>query len=249
MTNYISFSLYGEGSFYHKGAIANVKLCSTIYPEWTPIFYVGGGVPELVTSELTSNGALVVEGSDELSKNKKAWRFAAALIEDTEKVIFRDVDSRINPRERACVDSWLKSGKPVHIMRDHPYHANWINAGMWGLEANVGKNYVSKILSIAQGTEVDEDQYLLAKELYWYCRNQTFVHDSFFRREKWAKPFPTPRESSQFVGERIDEEGKPETEMREMLIRYEQSNFLRFQLLAQDWKRTRTQQKLPPKDS
>jgi hypothetical protein len=249
MTNYISFSLYGEGSFYQVGAIANVKLCSTIYPEWTPIFYVGEEVPERVTTELMSHGALIAEGSDELSKNKKAWRFAAALIEDAERVIFRDVDSRINPRERACVDSWLKSGKPLHIMRDHPYHANWINAGMWGIEASVAKNYVSKILSIAQGTEIDEDQYLLARELYWLFRNQTFAHDSFFRREKWAEPFPTAREGGQFVGERINEEGKPETEMREMLIRYERSSLLRFQLLALDWRRTRNQQKLMAKDS
>jgi hypothetical protein len=246
MTKYISFSLFGNNPFYCVGAVENIKLCPTIYPDWSPVVYVDDEVPTPVCKELRGYGAFVIEGSIHLSKNKKAWRFAAALIEDAEEVIFRDADSRINPREQACVNRWLESGKPLHIMRDHPFHANWLNAGMWGIEAKAGKKYISKILTMAKGIEVDEDQYLLARELYPYFRNQTIVHDSFFRREKWSEPFPTLRVDGQFVGERINEAGNPEIIMRDMLIEHERSRLLRFRLLVEDFKRIRTQQRVIP---
>jgi hypothetical protein len=249
MTNYISFSLYGNNKFYYLGAIENVKLCKTVYPGWVPVVYVDEVVPQYVTSDLINNGALVIHGSTELSSNKMTWRLAASLIEDAEKVIFRDADSRINPREKACVDNWLHSGKALHVMRDHPYHANWIMGGMFGIDARVASRFVEKILVTAQGLEQGEDQVLLAKTLYPPLRDQSMVHDSFFRREKWAKPFPTPREGSEFVGERIDENGNPEEDVREMLVRYENSALLRFKLRGEDYRRIKTEQTLGQKIS
>jgi hypothetical protein len=244
MTNYVSFSLYGDNKFYHFGAIENVKLCRTIYPQWVPVVYVDEVVPKVVISDLINNGALVIHGSPELSRNKRTWRFAASLIEDAEKVIFRDADSRINSREKACVDSWLQSGKALHIMRDHPHHANWIMAGMFGIDAQVAGRFLEKILITAQGIDIGEDQALLARNLYRFLKGQSLVHDSFFRREKWATPFPTLREGSQFVGERIDEYGNPEESMREMLARYENSALLRFKLRAEDYRRIKTEENL-----
>jgi hypothetical protein len=244
MTNYVSFSLYGESEFYHLGAIENVKLCSTIYPNWTPVVYVDQAVPAKVLGELRRLGALVVQGTTAIGLNKRAWRFSAVLINDAEKVIFRDADSRLSFREKACVEKWLESGKALHIMRDHPYHANWIMAGMWGIDAKSGGSLVSTVLAKAKGVDVGEDQYLLAKELYFFLQNKSLVHDSFFRREKWAERFPTRREGSQFVGERIDESGNPEKAMREILSRYENSALLRFQLRAEDYRRMKTEQKL-----
>ena len=244
MTNYISFSLFGDRDFYSVGAIENIKLCSEIYPSWTPVVYVDGQVPEEVIWKLKHLGALVVPESTALGLNKRAWRFAATLIADADKVIFRDADSRINRREQACVEKWLASGKPLHIMRDHPFHANWIMAGMWGIDATVGRPYVSNILSEAKGIEVGEDQRLLASQLYYFLRKQTIIHDSFFRREKWAEEFPKAREGGQFVGERIDEHGNPESSMRDALVNHEKSKLLRFRLRAEDYRRTRTEQKL-----
>jgi len=244
MTNYISFSLYGDNNFYCLGALENIKLCRTIYPGWVPVVYVDEVVPRHVTSELINNGAIVIHGSPELGCNKRTWRFAASLIEDAEKVIFRDADSRVSLRERACVDSWLQSGKALHVMRDHPHHANWIMAGMFGIDARVGSQYLADILKIARGIDPGEDQKLLAKILYPVLRKKSLVHDSFFRREPWSTPFPKNREGHQFVGERIDEHGNPDQAMREMLARFESSPLLRLQLLAVDYRRIKTEQNL-----
>lgn len=244
MTNYVSFSLYGDKQIYLVGAIANVKLCSKIYPGWTPVVYVDEAIPSSAVSELKDNGALVIKGSVDISRNKMIWRLAAVLISDADKVIIRDADSRVSPRESNCVKAWLDAGEPLHIMRDHPYHANWIMGGMWGLDARVGIRFVQNILSMARGEEVGEDQRLLARELYRHLRHQTLVHDSFFRRESWSKAFPTARIGGEFVGERIDEMGRPEEAMREMLIRYEKSRALRFRIRMSDARRVRTDQKL-----
>lgn len=36
------------------------------------------------------------------------------------RFISRDTDSRLGLRESAAVDEWVKSGKMLHTMRDHP---------------------------------------------------------------------------------------------------------------------------------
>lgn len=40
-------------------------------------------------------------------------------------------------REVDAVNTWLESGKLVHIMRDHPEHQDVILAGMWGLRFDI----------------------------------------------------------------------------------------------------------------
>lgn len=244
MVNYISFSLFGESEVYTVGAIENIKLCSRIYPGWTPVVYVDHLVPDLVRNQLQSSGALIFQGTAQLGNDKRSWRLAATLIEDAELVIFRDTDSRISHREQVCVKMWLESGRPLHIMRDHPFHSSWVMAGMWGVDASVGKAYVSEILSSSRGESMSEDQDLLARRLYSRIGHQSLVHDSFFRRERWALPFPTQRSEGQFVGERIDADGKPEAGMRKMVISYENNSVLQLKLEIRDFLRVRFEQKL-----
>jgi len=50
------------------------------------------------------------------------WRFSVAGDDSVDRYIVRDVDSRLNARERFAVEEWIVSGNPLHLMRDHPYH-------------------------------------------------------------------------------------------------------------------------------
>lgn len=36
--------------------------------------------------------------------------------------ISRDADSVLSARESAAVQDWLRSGKTLHVMHDHPHH-------------------------------------------------------------------------------------------------------------------------------
>ena len=49
--------------------------------------------------------------------------------------VSRDLDSRLGPREAAAVSSWLRSGRPFHVMRDHPDHGAEMLGGAWGWRA------------------------------------------------------------------------------------------------------------------
>ena len=44
----------------------------------------------------------------------------------------RDLDSRINDREHAAVQEWLKYNKSIHVMRDHINHDFSMLGGCWG---------------------------------------------------------------------------------------------------------------------
>jgi hypothetical protein len=53
----ISFSLWGAAAFYAYGAMINLILSRTFYPEWTCRFYVDSRVPRQCIAFLTENGA------------------------------------------------------------------------------------------------------------------------------------------------------------------------------------------------
>ena len=60
------------------------------------------------------------------------WRFLVADDASVERFIVRDSDSRLNAREAHAVAEWMKSGKKVHTIRDHPNHDRPLNGGLWG---------------------------------------------------------------------------------------------------------------------
>lgn len=246
MPNYISFSLFGTEPLYTSGLLTNLKIAPSLYPDWTAVVFVDDQVSQATIRQIGDLGGLVVRPSIEFARDKRTWRFGAVLFENAEAVIFRDADSRISERERASVHQWIISGKDLHVMRDHPFHSWWIMAGMWGVRAESAKDGVKRVLSNSKGETVNEDQDLLAREVYRSLAGSSVIHDSFFRRESWSLPFPSPRKDGQFVGERISSEEEPEPEMRKILTRYEDSKFWQSRLLMRDYLRTRFEQKLEP---
>ena len=54
-------------------------------------------------------------------------RFLVAADNSVDSYIIRDVDSRLNARDRLAVEDWIKSKKSVHILRDHVNHCNSMN--------------------------------------------------------------------------------------------------------------------------
>jgi len=92
------------------------------------------------------------QGWDFTMDSLRAIRFEAMNLPDWDYLIFRDLDSGMIPsrcrpvpllnfvllvgifmREVNAVEEWLESDLPFHIFRDHPYHAEYILAGMWGM--------------------------------------------------------------------------------------------------------------------
>jgi hypothetical protein len=215
MKNIISFSLWGNDPKYTVGAVRNAELAKLVYPEWVARYYVGTSTPKSVSQELLHLDAEVINMDEPGDWRGMFWRFYPAGESDVSVMISRDVDSRLNFREKAAVDSWLATNSPFHIMRDHPAHATEILGGMWGARGGF-LNEIKKLIDEYQkGNFWQVDQNFLRECIYPKVRNVAVVHDEFFEH----KPFPTPRTNYEFVGDVFDANGIRHPEYWKDLVR------------------------------
>ena len=204
MKKIISFSLWGDNPKYTIGAIKNAELIDTIYPGWIGRFYCGKSVPiDIIEILKTYTNVEVIEMEENGDWSGMFWRFYAC--EDSDVMISRDTDSRLNLREKNAVDELLNSDKDFHIMRDHPYHNALILGGMWGVRNGILKNIVDLIKNYNKGDFWQVDQNFLREQIYPIVVNTSFVHDSYHNINPWSKNFSIERIDQEFVGDVFDE--------------------------------------------
>lgn len=202
----ISFSLWGRDETYTIGAIKNAELALTVYPEWRCRFYVGASVPSKIIKKLKSfEHCDVVLMEEDGDWNAMLWRFLPAGEEGVDVMISRDCDSRLNSREKAAVDEWLKSDKGFHIMRDHPYHTTEILGGMWGVKSGILTDMSYHIDKFTKGNYWQVDQDFLKQVVHPNISFDCMVHDPFFEKQ----PFPKKRKGNLFVGQAFDKNDRP----------------------------------------
>lgn len=205
MNKIISFCLWGSNLKYTVGAIRNAELANDLYPGWKSRFYTSKTVPDSILYMLEEIPNTEILYYDFIGDWKSMfWRFEAGYDPNVSVAIFRDTDSRLNIREKAAVDEWLKSDKTLHIMRDHPYHKFPILGGMWGYKNN-GKYNIKEMLeqfyNLKATNNYGTDYEFLGNVLKPALKDDILVHDPFFEK----KDFPTKREDLQFVGQVFDE--------------------------------------------
>lgn len=179
----ISFSLWGTNPDYTHGAIINARIAPYLYPGWVCRFYCDESVPTPVLQELRSLGSEVVmmpAGTHRF--DGLFWRFFVSDDPEVDLFLIRDCDSRLNSQEKVAVDDWLASDKPFHIMRDHPYHNELILAGMWGGAANVLPSIQEVVNRHFSATENRHSDQAFLRDFVWpLIKNESLVHDSYFR--------------------------------------------------------------------
>ena len=217
MKKIISFSLWGDNPKYTIGAIKNAELIGTIYPGWIGRFYCGKSVPiDIIEILKTYTNVEVIEMEENGDWSGMFWRFYAC--EDSDVMISRDTDSRLNLREKNAVDEWLNSDKDFHIMRDHPYHNVLILGGMWGVRNGILKNIVDLIKNYNKGDFWQVDQNFLSEQIYPIVVNTSFVHDSYHNINPWSKNFSIERINQEFVGDVFDEHNQRHPKYFKLLI-------------------------------
>lgn len=197
MKNIISFSLWGNNSKYTLGAIENIKLSNSIFPEWICRFYVDKNLDAEILKEIRSySNTEIIFADDSLCVNKMMWRFTAIDDPDVGVMLSRDADSRLSLREKACVDIWLQSHEIFHSIIDHPYHYK-IMGGMWGIKKNNIVNMKILMSNWSSSNHHNNDQAFLNSVLYPIICNSYMLHDSI-----GLKNFPIPPDPNyHFVGE------------------------------------------------
>ena len=211
--NYISYSLWGDNPIYNIGAIRNSEQIKEIYPDWKMVLYYDNTVPKDTIKNVEGNGAICIDSTNN-SIYGMFWRFLASDIEDGEYVCFRDCDSRLSNREYLAVIEWIKSGKTLHVMRDHPAHRIpygndqlGILGGMWGIKSkSLPITEMVKKFNENKTLQYGSDQTFL-RTIYEVFKNDRTTHDDFFEK----KPFPIIRKNGRFIGERINIDETPLT--------------------------------------
>jgi hypothetical protein len=224
----VSFSLYGTIPKYLLGAVENAKNLSQT--EWAAVFYCSPDVPLEIKNELISNGGIVIQQENSWHRNGMFWRYYAVKDFDFDQIIFRDVDSRISAREWRMIQQWTDSKKDFHIIRDHPSHMTPILGGLWGATRAI------KCLDIQWqsmnffGESWGQDQIFLRRLVYPFIKDNLLIHDMFFKYELCSERVSLPRTDFEYVGESLDEAGHFESELRDILRKYQNNYFLRFKL-------------------
>jgi len=204
MKKVISFSLWGNNPKYTIGAIRNAELADNLYPGWICRFYVGSDVSEIILKQLSDlSNTEIITMSEPSNWTGMFWRFFAC--ENSDIMLSRDTDSRLSTREVNAVNEWLSSDKDFHIMRDHPHHNALIMGGMWGCRGGLLSDIRKLINGYVKGDFWQVDQNFLRDVIYRKVQSDTFIHDSFFSYEKFAKKFPDKRIDKEFVGDVFDE--------------------------------------------
>jgi hypothetical protein len=200
--NLISLSLWGTSELYIQGAICNARLASSMYPGWALRVYCSPDVP--VLDLLRSLGVDVRIVPPSPGYGGLFWRFLPAADPAFEHVIVRDADSRLNVREKAAVDAWIASGRPFHVMRDHPQHRHTpMLAGMWGCRGGVLPDMPDRIARFARGVVKHTDTTFLREEIWPLVKDRALVHTSV-PEPLGGDPFPPHSPFDGFVGEIVD---------------------------------------------
>ncbi len=224
----VSFSLYGTIPKYLVGALENAKSLSQT--EWTSLFYCGLDVPSEIKDELVAVGGIVIQQEKSWHRNGMFWRYYAVKDFEFDQIIFRDVDSRISAREWLMIDQWIDSKKDFHIIRDHPSHMTPILGGLWGATGAI-KSLDIQWQSINHfGESWGQDQIFLRKQVYPLIKRNLLIHDAFFKYELLSERASLPRNRFEYVGESLDEEGRFESALRDIVREYQNNYFLRFKL-------------------
>lgn len=215
---------------YNNGAIENAKLVKKFYPDWTARFYVNNTVPLNVQQTLKDEGAELIDMTGS-KVPPMMQRFLPCGESDIECMICRDTDSRINQREVDATNDWLKSGKTLHVMRDHPHHNFKISGGMWGwrnsnkLYTNIESDII-KFMNNKPFARMD-DMYFLYK-VWDAMHGDIIAHDSVFDYPD-SQPFPNDKFHKKkiyhnFIGEMYDEYNKHITYDRDIKL-FQEMNF------------------------
>lgn len=207
MSKYISFSLFGSNPKYCVGACKNAILAKHWYPDYKCVFWVADDVPSEVSEYLRQSGAIVRP----MTIGGMFQRFLINDDADCERYLIRDTDSRIGERESLAVRAWEESGKPFHLIRDHPHHRVTIPGGLWGATRGAIPNMASLIQSWnGPLSGYDSDQQFLRHQVWPSVCTNALQHDSF-NLFPGAVPLPAPFafDNPRFCGEVFDAEDRP----------------------------------------
>lgn len=205
MKKVISFSLWGNNPYYINGVDSVLPTARRLYPDWELWVYVTDDVDAATMEKISGHGANVIVKERPEGKAFKFlpafWRFLPASDLSVERFIVRDIDSQITQREVTAVEEWQRSGKVLHIMRDHPKHEVPILAGMWGGKSSAMRDMDESIKKWNNYAKYGCDQKFLGKVIYPKFYKDALIHSECnMLSGEDINPFPEKLNDRNFIG-------------------------------------------------
>ena len=187
--------LYKKFTFFIQGIADNLDLMPHHYPGWIiRVYYdLEPDDPELrlLCDLACSNPSLDIchvrnnPASGDISQIfAMNWRFFPTLDPNVDIFVSRDLDSRINSREKAAIEvrvtslvvsddslilssqDWYKTKKHFHFMRDNPAHGIEILGSGWGVRLGPQKSEVRRVFREAWRTASHDTMFWAARKAY-----------------------------------------------------------------------------------
>ena len=204
---------------HYQGIEENLALLPLHYPGWTIRVYYDLEHDDPVLSSLCglacSNPGLDIcyvrdnPASGDISKIfAMNWRFFPTLDPQVDAFLSRDLDSRINSREKAAVAEWFDTKHHFHFMRDNPAHGIEILGSGWGVRLGPQHSKARTMIRETFRTASHDSMFWAARKAYgpdqgflkryfWpWAKWSAVSHDSYFCRQfARTSPFPTRRKN------------------------------------------------------
>jgi hypothetical protein len=184
LSKIISYSLWGSRKMFLHGAVVNAKQCRAFFPDWKVRIYHNSSVPESLLVTLRELGVDTIH-VDPKGTYGTFWRFRPLFESGHDRILVRDIDSRITWRDVRCVNEWIESGKKFLNVRDHPSHYDWpIIAGIFGVRGGALPLTLVPIMEkYAVMHQYISDQVFLAHHVWDYMKMD--VLELGFREHAW----------------------------------------------------------------
>jgi hypothetical protein len=215
----ISFSLWGHCKTYLCGALQNAKLAKTLFPGWVCSFYCDPNIPARIFKDLEALGAEIELKGISAEYSGLFWRYEPMNDPECERLIVRDADSRLTPRDAWCVGKWIESGQPFHIIRDEEGHNIEILGATWGCIPSFIPNFQELLdefwdefmegqhssgwYSKERGKYFGTDQAFLKYKIWPLVKDHHLAHDDRFHftgREQKIEP-KLDRKKEPYIGQ------------------------------------------------
>lgn len=213
-TRVIALSLWGKNPRFHAQLLKNLRDgWFRVFPCWKVRVYTTRERDTDVAdiAKLAAAGAEIVIAEDHpvlaQISNPMMWRFAVASDAKVDRFLIRDADTVVLQRDADAVNEWITSGKPFHVIRDHPLHCALlpeqpIMGGMWGGTRAAVPEMLDLIKEWPQHDKQFNDQMFLTKHILPLARQRGVLsHDSACcHLVADTISLPTPRRSTEYVG-------------------------------------------------
>ena len=199
--NVVSYSIFGDDSFYYNNVESSLTAARVMFPDWEIRLYYDDNLysqPSTLVSipklKDVLNIKLILIEEDAPLCQAMLWRILPLYDLNTETVICRDIDSLLIPKERIAVEEFIKLDGMCHNIIDNTQHNTCLMGGLCGFSGPAFRKFFSltSLDILCQGHDMSKkasDQTVLKEKIWPLMESNSVEHD--FININTRRHFPT----------------------------------------------------------